>query len=500
MAKQRPFLKSLRGKVSVQMLLVSLIPILIIGGMVWNSMTNLENKTEKSIGSSYSILEKDVIQETLSQDAHRLALELEKDMATRIDFIKSLTNVPGVKEAILSGSLDSPEAEAANAFLADQLGVTPWFTTLNLMTPTGQIVGGSHVNLVDDSINPGLHPAYFSFLDADFSNGSWWSIYQQYEGDIWVNEPTFSPAAHTGPVRLDAFTMEITAKVYASDGTVIGAVNSATGFDAVKMSQDYAAKYPNTRVTVFTPAGLPDLYAYGDTQTLPIMIAADSGEWALSPEDLKGDGTLNDVMPKQSAIVDGFDDPQPELRWFDFASNARLPEAEITYTAAEERVRSIIGATDAQIIPAEAFTTDNGSHVVGYARASTDLLDENLRTEGYPGTGFTVMTEQRSEVAFEALESLDMLENDLEDNTNRILTTVLIILGVAFVVVLGVAFYLSRGITKPIVQLNDAAEKVSMGELDVNVNVKSNDEIGDLAESFGRMVTAYRFMAQDEED
>ena len=61
-----------------------------------------------------------------------------------------------------------------------------------------------------------------------------------------------------------------------------------------------------------------------------------------------------------------------------------------------------------------------------------------------------------------------------------------------------VAFFLSRSIVRPIVQLSDAAEKVSMGDLAVNVEVKSNDEIGDLADSFGRMVTAYRFMAEDE--
>ncbi len=79
------------------------------------------------------------------------------------------------------------------------------------------------------------------------------------------------------------------------------------------------------------------------------------------------------------------------------------------------------------------------------------------------------------------------------------LVTLIVVLAIVFVVALGVAFYVSRGITRPVAHLSDVAEKVSMGDLNVSVAVKSDDEIGDLADSFGRMVTAYRFMAQDGE-
>ncbi len=64
--------------------------------------------------------------------------------------------------------------------------------------------------------------------------------------------------------------------------------------------------------------------------------------------------------------------------------------------------------------------------------------------------------------------------------------------------VLVVVFFLSRGITRSIVQLSEAAEKVSMSELDVNVIIRSNDEIGNLAESFRCIITGYCFMAEDE--
>ena len=43
------------------------------------------------------------------------------------------------------------------------------------------------------------------------------------------------------------------------------------------------------------------------------------------------------------------------------------------------------------------------------------------------------------------------------------------------------------------------ADKISKGEMDVTIDVKSKDEIGDLAKSFERMVAAVRFLSQDQE-
>ena len=86
--------------------------------------------------------------------------------------------------------------------------------------------------------------------------------------------------------------------------------------------------------------------------------------------------------------------------------------------------------------------------------------------------------------------------SDAKENT-QLMTWIVVAIMAAIVAIVSAIFALS--ITRPIKKLTRAAEKVSMGDLDVNVEVKSNDEIGDLAESFGRMVTAYRFMAQDED-
>lgn len=47
-----------------------------------------------------------------------------------------------------------------------------------------------------------------------------------------------------------------------------------------------------------------------------------------------------------------------------------------------------------------------------------------------------------------------------------------------------IAFLLSRSITKPIKKITKAARTIALGELNVDVSVKSNDEIGELSQTF----------------
>lgn len=55
------------------------------------------------------------------------------------------------------------------------------------------------------------------------------------------------------------------------------------------------------------------------------------------------------------------------------------------------------------------------------------------------------------------------------------------------ILIFGFAFFFSRRITSPIVRLNKAAGNIGTGTLDVNLPIKSNDEIGELTETFNKM-------------
>jgi methyl-accepting chemotaxis protein len=68
----------------------------------------------------------------------------------------------------------------------------------------------------------------------------------------------------------------------------------------------------------------------------------------------------------------------------------------------------------------------------------------------------------------------------------------LILLASTVVLVLIIAWFSARAIVSPIRKLTDAAERMSLGELNVRIDVKSKDEIGLLAQAIGRMQTSLR--------
>ena len=68
----------------------------------------------------------------------------------------------------------------------------------------------------------------------------------------------------------------------------------------------------------------------------------------------------------------------------------------------------------------------------------------------------------------------------------------LILLGCTVLIVTIIAWLSARAIVNPIRKLTDAAERMSLGELNVKIDVKSRDEIGLLAQAVGRMQTSLR--------
>jgi len=177
----------------------------------------------------------------------------------------------------------------------------------------------------------------------------------------------------------------------------------------------------------------------------------------------------------------------------------RFSEQNPAWTEAEQGVLDKM-PKDATVVEPNYVITDEV--VAGYARAANESV--SVQFTEFDGLGWMVMVEEPSETALAALDSLETLKDDLgddlADNKNM---TVIILLGIVLgvvVIVPGVAFYLSRGITRPVAHLRDTAEKVSLGDTEVEVKVESNDEIGDLAESFGRMVAAIRFLSKDGEE
>ena len=86
------------------------------------------------------------------------------------------------------------------------------------------------------------------------------------------------------------------------------------------------------------------------------------------------------------------------------------------------------------------------------------------------------------------------LEQNKKIASNASTTMIIVIfIGILVAIVLGV--FISRIISKPIVKMVDAADRLALGDVDVNVEAETKDEIGKLMESFSKMVENIREQA-----
>jgi methyl-accepting chemotaxis protein len=155
-----------------------------------------------------------------------------------------------------------------------------------------------------------------------------------------------------------------------------------------------------------------------------------------------------------------------------------------------------------------AFLVDEKGYVVSHPDKQYVVKRKNLnnhpliasfRKKGWLTTT-TKFNAPNGETAFGHVRSnnfgwalvLQQQDNEVFDAFNRMQEFALILLGGTVLLVLVIAWFSARAIVKPIMKLTDAAERMSLGELNVKIDIKSRDEIGLLAQAIGRMQTSLR--------
>lgn len=82
---------------------------------------------------------------------------------------------------------------------------------------------------------------------------------------------------------------------------------------------------------------------------------------------------------------------------------------------------------------------------------------------------------------------------------NEMITYSIISFTMIIIIATILSFYLAKSFTKPIKELRDACDKVSMGDFKAEIYIKTNDEIEELARSFDRMVNTIQILKKDYE-
>lgn len=422
-SRKRPFLNTLRGRMTLHMLLVTLVPIVVIGCLVYTSMRSSERNASDSVDDTRVALEEDVIGAKLVEVTSGFLGQLITGQAASV---WKLAAVPEVVEAARSGSTANPEA---NEFLKEQLERSN-FKDAAITNEEGDVVAGAYYD-TSDLIQEGIAGLPVSLADSDA-----WQL--AMENGVTVAHPVY--LGDTGPTAGQA-QMDFAARIQdSSTGEAVGVLQFSFRGPAALVGVMVTGKITSGKLVVFED-NTGDLLFDSSDVTRPQE----------SPE-------LSDLeQAVQSAIVD----TDEESGFF------IMGDSVATFLR--------VSSTTAPIYPDEFVTA-------------------------FSGCGWSVMVEQPEAEAFAELEPMETLEQQLGDSTNTMVISLGIILLVVLVIVLIVAFLLSRSITKPVTELRDAAEKISMGDISVDIPTAGDDEIGDLSESFGRMVAAMRFLYEEEKE
>ena len=130
-------------------------------------------------------------------------------------------------------------------------------------------------------------------------------------------------------------------------------------------------------------------------------------------------------------------------------------------------------------------------------------LTEVLAVSGKQGEAMANSTDVVEPIIVELTGNLVELEEEVEAAGDAVLanaqdaqasavTMTIVIAIIASLIAVGLGFFLSQAISKGVGAMLKAAEGIAEGDLDQHVNVKSKDEIGDMANAFNRMIANLR--------
>jgi methyl-accepting chemotaxis protein len=141
----------------------------------------------------------------------------------------------------------------------------------------------------------------------------------------------------------------------------------------------------------------------------------------------------------------------------------------------------------------------NRQYVANRENLNSHPLIANYRKKGWTTitTRFEMPNQQSAlghvrSIKYGWILALQQEDTEVFAALNDLQKSALYLLGCTILLVSIIAWFSARAIVTPVMKLTDAAERMSLGELNVKIDIKSRDEIGLLAQAIGRMQTSLR--------
>lgn len=140
----------------------------------------------------------------------------------------------------------------------------------------------------------------------------------------------------------------------------------------------------------------------------------------------------------------------------------------------------------------EVYDSPDRDQIIAAMKSPTASRDFYTDKWGTFISGYAPVSDSNGTVV--AILGVDMDASAVIARQNFIGDTIYIILGISILIAGIIILFFSRTLIRDIKKLNDTATKISMGDMTAMVDLDRNDEIGDLARSFSRMVASLKIM------
>ena len=422
---KRPFFKSLRGKLTLQTLLVGLVPVVIVGALAYQTLATLTDDVSSQLATSRDQLTQDVVGANLSSTSAQIAAQIDLFLRERISDALVWSTAPVIVDAARaareqhqSAGLDDLNIQQverrftdrksmgvsprADAYLKQQIALSPHFREVFFTDSKG--------------FNVGLTNPTSDFVQSD---EGWWQV--AWEAGISIGDVEFDDSA-------GIWSIEVSVRIDdPTNDDSLGVMKTVLGISLIQGVTDVAAKNINkSKISVLNTDGL--------------LIADTDSEHA----------------------------------------RRRIMNEKVNLKTAGG---SVIAAAYGRQPSGYALSEDI---VVGFSKSAGAEYYSEL-AENFKGFSWVTLVEQPRAVAFAPIAGLGVVQRELEDSRNILGLALLAAIVVVAIISVVMANLLSRGITVPVLQLRDIAERVSRGDTSQEVVASSDDEVGDLARDFERM-------------
>jgi HAMP domain-containing protein len=123
-------------------------------------------------------------------------------------------------------------------------------------------------------------------------------------------------------------------------------------------------------------------------------------------------------------------------------------------------------------------------------------VSDNIYSDEF-GTYLSAYAPVKTTSGATLLIGADMDASTVQQREDFIGNTIYLIIGVSIAIAAVIVGVFAATLIKDINKLNKTAENISQGNMNTTVDVSRKDEIGDLAESFSRMVASLKFMMSE---